>query len=106
MNQALAQVMILLMVGLAFLLTVGIFVKQGEFDLAKDYKGWMTFFMVAMFVGVALIFLNAAGWLRGGYEFMVSNGGSTWFMSIIALAVVIGLVFFITKDSNHGKDDD
>ena len=105
-NQSLSQIMILLLVSFSFLLAVGIFMKQGEFDWqSKDYKGWMTLFMVVMLIGVALIFLNAVGWLRGGYELALQHGGSTWFMSIIALVVVIVLVIFITRDSKRPDAD-
>src|SRR3989338_8661152 len=64
-NEVMANIVLLLILAISFLLLVGVFFGSKEFTL-KDYPGWITFFMVAMFLGIVVIFLNALDWLHSG----------------------------------------
>src|SRR3989344_5775567 len=61
-NEVMANVVLLLVLAISFLLLVGVFFGSKEFTL-KDYPGWVKFFMVLMFLGIVVIFLNALEWL-------------------------------------------
>ena len=62
-NEVMANIVLLLILGVSFLLLVGVFFSDKEFTLEK-FPTWTKFFMVLMFVGIVLIFLNALGWLQ------------------------------------------
>ncbi|MBU0665798.1 MAG: hypothetical protein ABIC91_06375 [Nanoarchaeota archaeon] len=95
-----SQVVVLLLLSILFLMLAGSFHKDEEFYLQK---GWNTFFMVLMFIGIVFIFLNALGWLDTAYEFLSGRWDTNAVSAIILLAVVVGFMFYVTRDSNSGK---
>ncbi len=104
-NTVAANVVVLLLLSILFLLLAGSFHKDEEFYL-KD--NWNKFFMVLMFAGIVLIFLNALGWLQYAWYYAVSNIDGPIVGSFLMLAVIIGGMVWITKsndNSNKGKDN-
>lgn len=95
-NQTMAHVVLLLILAISFLLLVGVFFGSKEFTL-ESYPGWTKFFMVLMFIGIILIFLNALDWLKY-ILFLFTNWNAQWAASIILLVIVIGFIIFITKE--------
>ena len=60
-NEVMANVVLLVILGVCFLLLVGVFFAgDKEFSL-KDFPTWQNIFMVLMFIGIVAIFLNAPG---------------------------------------------
>lgn len=102
-NEAIAHIMLLLVLSVFFLILAGSFQKDEEFYLKK---GWNKAFMWIMFIGVVLIFLNALGWLQYLYGFTNLNWSSTTTSSVILLVIVIGLMVYITRDPNKGKEEE
>ena len=103
-----SQVVILLLLSVFFLLLVGSFFKQSEEGVFLE-KGWKVLFMVIMFVGIVLVFLEAIK-LKSGQPFLEwllqyvgNNFSSNGVASLILLLVVVLLVWFITHDTK-GKE--
>ena len=69
-----SHMVVLLMLSVLFLILVGSFYKEGEGVFLE--KNWKNLFMVIMFVGIVLIFLNALTndngdtWLEWFYDYM------------------------------------
>jgi len=103
-NEAVANMTILLLLGFSFLLLVGVFhTGDKEFELNKNYKN---IFMVLMFVGILLIFLHAlktkegTPWLYFGWHFVVNNLDTGAMGALILTILVVLLMGFITANPN------
>ena len=108
-NESLPNIVLILVASISFLLLIGVFLK-GEMDFTKDHPGWYTFFVILMFLGVILIFLNAIYMTIAGQEvsvlefiidWTIKNWSGTIFGSIIVLVVAVAAIWFIT----HGKSE-
>ncbi len=100
-SQVMANVVLLLILGVSFMLLVGTFFGDKEFTL-NDYPGWIKFFMIVMFLGIVVIFLNALDWLKYILALFV-YWNSEWATSIIFVLIIIGFIVFITWDTGGGK---
>ncbi|PIN76156.1 hypothetical protein COV17_03150 [Candidatus Woesearchaeota archaeon CG10_big_fil_rev_8_21_14_0_10_36_11] len=96
-NEVMANVVLLLVLAVCFLLLVGVFFKDNEFSLEK-MPGWTKFFMIMMFVAIIVIFLNALDWLQFVFALFV-YWDATWAAAIIFVIFMIGFMWFITKDN-------
>ena len=95
-NEVMANVVLLLILAICFLLLVGVFFGSKEFTLEK-YPNWIRFFMVLMFIGIVLIFLNALDWLT--YVFAVFEAwDAEWAVTVIFLIVILLLMWYIVKE--------
>jgi hypothetical protein len=111
-NEAVANMTILLLLGFSFLLLVGVFhTGNKELELNKTYKN---IFTVLMFVGIMLIFLHAlktndgTPWLYFGWNFVVRNLDTGAMGALILTILVVLLMGFITGNPNKsggGGDD-
>jgi hypothetical protein len=90
-----AQVVVLLMASILFLLLVGSFFKEGAGVFLEG--GWRTGFMWVMFIGILLIFLNALGWLDDFWGWVSEGTGGNAVGSIILLIVVILFMWFVVR---------
>ncbi len=101
-NEVMANVVLLVILGVCFLLLVGVFFGDKEFTL-KDFPTWSKLLMVIMFVGIVVIFLNALGWLKHLF-FLFENWNADWAASIIFLAIILGFMWFITHTPEPKKE--
>ena len=95
-NQALAQIVLILLLVVFFLLLVGSFFKEGSDVILEG--GWRTFFMIVIFIGIVLIFLNALGWLSPFWDYLTAHWETRWVGSLILLIVIILFMWYVTKD--------
>ncbi|MBU0979816.1 MAG: hypothetical protein KJ709_03345 [Nanoarchaeota archaeon] len=95
-NTAVANITLLLLVSVCFLLLIGSFYKEDE-DVFLE-GGWRKFFMVLMFIGVVFIFLGSAGWIEPGAKWIADHWDTNWIGSIILVIIVIILMVYITND--------
>lgn len=106
-NEALANIVIVLLVSISFLLLIGTFYRDDEKVFLEGR--WRTAFMWLMFVGVVMIFLHAiktddgTPWLVFGWDEVVDNWDSTAAGSIILIVVLIWVMTYIVKDQ-HPKE--
>ena len=95
-SQVMANVVLLLILAICFLMLVGVFFGTGEFTL-KDYPGWIKFFMIFMFIGIVLIFLNALDWLKYIFALFI-YWDAEWAATIFFFLVILGFIYYITKE--------
>lgn len=102
-NQVMANVVLLLILGVCFLMLVGVFFGDKEFTL-KDFPVWTKIFMILMFVGIVAIFLNAMDWLQ--YIFaLFKYWNEDWAAGIIMMIVLLGFIIYVTRDSSTPKKE-
>jgi len=100
-NSVMANVVLLLILGVSFLLLVGVFFGDKEFTL-ENFPKWVTFFMVLMFIGIVLIFLNALDWLRYILALFV-YWDAEWATGIIFVLIILGFMFYIVREPKQGN---
>jgi hypothetical protein len=105
-NEAMANIVVLLLLSFGFLLLIGSFFKEGDpVFLEGPYR---TAFMGIMFFGIILIFLHAVrtsdgeSFLEVFWGFLLGNWRQEWVASIIFIVLVIGFIAFIVKDPHPG----
>lgn len=107
-NEVLANTVLLLLLSICFLLLAGSFHSgKEEFFLQK---GWRTFFMVIMFIGIVLIFLHALGWLQVIYDHLFFRFDSIVVSSIVLVVIIVVFIMYVTgafekKKSSEEKVD-
>lgn len=95
-NEVMANIVLLLILAISFLLLVGVFFGSKEFTL-EQYPGWIKFFMILMFLGIVVIFLNALDWLKLVFA-VFENWDAEWAVSLVFLAIILIFMWFITKE--------
>ncbi|MBU0459477.1 MAG: hypothetical protein KJ597_06935 [Nanoarchaeota archaeon] len=101
-NEVMANIVLLLILAVSFLMLVGVFFGDKEFTL-EQYSGWIKFFMVFMFIGIVLIFLNALNWLQYIFALFVL-WEADWAATIIFFIVVLAFIVFITYEPKRKKE--
>ena len=95
-NEVMANVVLLLVLAVCFLMLVGSFTGAKEFKLEGN---WLTFFFFFMFLGVVVIFLNALGWLELVFGVVAEAGaGADWAATIVFLVIIFAFMFYIIRD--------
>lgn len=109
MNEAIANMVLLILLSVSFLITVGIFKGDKETDdLEKTQKQILTWIM---FVGIILIFLHAVKtkdgvpWLYYAWQFTVKNINTGAFAALLVTVGTIVLMMFITKSPANDKKE-
>ena len=112
-NESLPNIVLLLVASLSFLILIGIFVKD-ELDFAEKHKKWNRWFIIIMFIGVILIFLNAIYMTVAGQEmsvleylidWIIKNWSGTIFGAIVVLIVIVAAIVYITQGSKPEKKE-
>ncbi|MEW6063501.1 MAG: hypothetical protein AB1571_03995 [Nanoarchaeota archaeon] len=102
LNLALPNIVLLLVIGVSFLLLLGVFSKSEEMEFRKMHKGWYATFVAILFIGVVLIFLNSIildsgeSWLSYAWNYMLTKWEGSVVASIIFLLIVVLAIIFIT----------
>jgi hypothetical protein len=98
---------ILLMLSVLFLILIGSFWKEGDGVFLE--KGWKSMFMIMMFVGIIVIFLEAIKtesgqpWLEYLFQYVVDNFSSTAVASIILLGVMVLAIWVVVRQPSSSK---
>ncbi len=99
-----SQTVILLMASVLFLLLAGSFFKEDKEGFWLHERGWQIFFMIIMFIGIVLIFLNAVGWLDEMWDFLTAGGsGSDAVGSIVLIIIVILFMMYALREPTTKK---
>ena len=113
-NESLPNIVLLLVASISFLILIGVFVKD-EMDFTNEHKIWNRAFIIIMFIGVILIFLNAiyiniageeASVLEYALNWVIENWSGTVFGAIVILVVVVVAMLFITSTKSGNKKKD
>lgn len=102
-NEAMANLVLLALVIVSFLMLIGVFFKPGEDVFLKD--GWRTAFMVATLVGVILIFLNALGWLSQLVNYLRRYWHTNFIGAILLLLFLVIFLYWVTKSPPPEKKE-
>ena len=104
-SSVMANVVLLLILAVCFLMLVGAFYGDKQFSLENSPK-WIKFLMIFMFIGVVVIFLNALDWLQvvfGAFYLLFTNWDAEWAASIIFLLIIIGFIWYVTHGAKENK---
>lgn len=112
-TQVSAQMVILLLLSIFFMLLVGSFwdEDEGPFSLKKLGGPWVTIFTIIMFVGILAIFMMAiktedgTPWLTWVLEYVSTHWSGAFVGSIILMLIIIGFMAFVISDPNKKKSD-
>jgi hypothetical protein len=96
-NETMANMVLLLMMSVCFLILIGSFMKETKEGVFLEGT-WQKMFMIIMFVGLVLIFLNALGWLEPMWNWIVAHYDSTIMASLVLAGIMIGFMYYITKE--------
>jgi hypothetical protein len=99
-NQALANIVLLILLAVFFLLLVGSFAKEEEREFLQG--GWKTVFMIIMFIGIIFIFLDSLDWLSPFWRFLSRYWETRWVASLIMIIAIIIFIVYITKGEKKG----
>jgi len=95
-SQVMSHVVLLLILAVCFLMLVGVFFGDKEFTL-KEFPGWVKFFMILMFVGIVVIFLNALNWLKyifGIFDYLEIE----YLVGVLSFLLVLGFMWYIVHE--------
>ena len=108
-NEALANVVLLLILSVCFLMLVGSFYHHSEKVMLEGK--WRKTFMGIMFVGIFLIFLNAikiegkTSVIMWVYQWLSTHWTTNFGASVLFLVIIIFFMLYATKDPSP-KDAD
>ena len=90
-----SHVVILLLSSVFFLMMIGVVMKENEEGVFLEQG--QTAFIVAMLIGIILIFLNALNWLEPLYEFFRDHWSDEWVASIVLIMFIVFFIAWVTK---------
>lgn len=102
-SEVMANVVLLLILAVCFLMLVGVFFGSQEFTLEK-YPGWIKFFMILMFLGIVVIFLNALDWLQYVLAVFI-YWDAEWAAGILFVVIIFGFMIYIVKEPGSKKEE-
>ncbi len=101
-NEAVANVVLLLILSVCFLMLVGSFYHHTE-DVKLE-GGWRKLFMIIMFIGIVLIFLNAIkidgdmSVIMWAYNWLSTHWTTNFGASVLFLLIIIVFILYATKE--------
>jgi hypothetical protein len=101
-SDVLANVVLMLVLIISFLLLVGAFRGDKELNFFEEFSGWKKFFVILVFIGVVAIFLNAMDWLKYIFAIFI-YWEAEWAIAIIFFLVILGFIWYIIRDPPKEK---
>ncbi|MFH0752814.1 MAG: hypothetical protein V1914_04445 [archaeon] len=96
------QVVLVLLLLISFMLLVGVFMGDKQFNLEDKHK-WVAFLMVVIFLLVIMIFINSFGWLQPVIDYFME---STYLLvPLIFLIVIIIAVMYVVGGKPKEKSE-
>lgn len=102
-QQALPQIVLVLIILLSFLMLFGILGKDEALDVWSKFPTASKIFIVFIFVVIIGIFLNAFGVLGGLINLILGYGGGILFNVIIFLLIFGAIIYFVVKRPTEEK---
>jgi hypothetical protein len=103
-NEAIANIVLLLIIIIMFLMLVGTMFGDKEVTL-ENYPNWIKFFMILIFLGIVIIFLQALGWLETVFGFFILYYEVEWVAALILIIIIIAFMWYVTRDSQSPKKE-
>ncbi len=108
-NEALPNIILLLVVLISFMVLIGVFAEQGEFYKMSGYKTSTAVFVGLIFIGVILIFLGAIrdksgkSWLEHTFNWIAEQWQGPIFASLIIFILAIVTIVWLTRPAGKGN---
>lgn len=103
-NEAIANIVLLMIIIIMFLMLIGTMFGDKEVTL-ENYPGWIKFFMIIIFIGIVVIFLQALGWLEVVLGFLILYYDLDWVATLILLLIIIGFMWYVTREGKAPKKE-
>lgn len=108
-NESMANIVLLILLSVSFLVLIGTFYKESE-DVALE-GGWRLFFMIIMFIGVVLIFMNSIktggkSWLQFLLDYLKVNFSNTGVSAVILIIIILLFMYYIVKEPKPSKKEE
>ncbi len=103
LNQALPNVVLLMVVSISFLLLIGVFRKTEEFDFSDKHQGYYKLFVLFFLIAVIWIFMDALprddglSWGDYFFNYAVNNASGSVVASFVFLLIIVGTVFYVVQ---------
>ena len=98
-------VVLLLLAAVLFLMMIGTFWKTSEEGIVLE--GGLKFIFVAlMLVSLALIYLNAIGWLEPGLDWIKTHWQGNIVATGVMLSIIFGALWFIIGSGSQKKKEE
>jgi len=111
-NSALPNIVVLVVGIIGFMVLVGTFYKEGDFNFVEKHGKYVAGLTAALFIAILAIFFNAIRtdtgytWLEVILKYVFENFTGTVVTSLIFLIVVIGAIYFIVGDKKTAAADE
>lgn len=108
-NVALPNIVLIIIIFVAFLLMIGVFFGTGELNFREQHKSFFYGFLVVSLILLVLIILNSLTldsgqtWLDFLMEYVVNNLSGPVVTSIIFLIVAVLAIVYITRGKGESK---
>ena len=108
-NEALPNIVLIIIAFVAFLMMIGVFFKSEEFVLYEKYKTFTLGFVIVSLIILIIIILdslkldNKKSWLDWIMEYVASNISGPIVTSIIFLIIAVVAIVYITRKPTEGK---
>ena len=105
-NQTMGQVVLLLLLSISFLMLVGSFHADKKEGYFLEPGTWTySTFMIIMFAGIILVFLNAVGWLDLAYNYLKDHWDSNIVGVFVLILFIVLFMVFVTRDKKMPKEE-
>lgn len=101
-HKLIADVALVLVTFVMFMILIGVFHKDEELNLKDE---WNKRFMWIAFIAITLIFFNALGWLMPAWYYLVGNWDSTFAATVMLLLGMVLLILWVAKDQKPKKSE-
>ena len=110
-NEALPNIIIVVVIVFSYLIMLGLFLKTEEFNFKEKHPKWFTAFMIIIFIAVLAISANAIKIdeeghtaLEAALSFFIENWSGAVVTSIIFLIVIIFAIFAVVRTPKDKKE--
>jgi hypothetical protein len=93
-NEIMANVVLLLILSISFLLLIGSFFKQDEEVYLKEGP-WRILFMLIMFIGIVITFLHSFGWFGIAWDWLVGHWQTNFVGTVVLLLFIALFMYYI-----------
>tara|TARA_Y100000310_G_C20678945_1_gene814739 strand:+ start:1201 stop:1770 length:570 start_codon:yes stop_codon:yes gene_type:complete len=103
LNTALPNVVLLVVISISFLILIGIFRSDKEFEFFDEHPGYYGGFIAFFLIAVIWIFLDAIprddgiSWGDYLFDYIFTNASGAVVTSLIFLGIIIGVIAYVTK---------
>lgn len=110
-TNALPNIALIIVIAVSFLIMLGVFWKNEEFDFKETHRNWYIFFTFVVFIALLLVFLGAYEYSPGVSLLThlldsIGDGVSEDLVTgVIVILVVIGVLLWVIRGGRKKEED-